>query len=1023
MTFPPTAGPRGGSPQAGQNRRPSPLWLTLLIVGALLGAFVIATQIYTEVQWYDQLGALSVFTTEWFTRGVLFLATAIVMAGGVWASLHFAYRNRPVYAPTTPQQENLDRYREAIEPLRKVAMFAVPAVLGLFAGLSASTQWQTVQLWLNRVPFGESDPQFGRDVGFYVFELPFYQFLIDTLGFVALIALIASVVMHYLYGGIRTGEGRGFSLTKGAQVQIGVLVAVLVIVQGLRMWFQRYAILTDSTGIVAGATYTDVNARIPALTIVAIAAGIVALLFIAAAATGRWRFPVVATGVLVVLSLVALLAYPYGIEQFRVQPSQQSMEREYIERNIEATRTAYGIDDVEVSPYQPTAAGEPGALREDAVTAASIRLLDPNLVSDSFRQLQQIRQYYGFPEQLDVDRYEINGEVQDTVIAVRELDQSGLDSATWYNQRIVYTHGFGVVAAYGNRRADDGRPVFSEAGIPPVGELGEYEPRIYFGERSPLYSIVGAPDGAPPLELDYPSDGDAQEAMAEVEVTQDGEPVQAVPEVDEDADIDESTGQVNYTYTGDGGPSVGSFFNRLAYAIKFQDEEIVLSDAINEESQILYNRNPRDRVEAVAPFLTLDGDPYPAVVDGRVKWIVDAYTTSSEYPYSRPEALDSITEDSNTQQGAVPLPTDRINYIRNSVKATVDAYDGSVDLYAWDEEDPVLQAWRQVFPGIIQDVSEMSGDLMSHVRYPEDLFKVQRSLLTQYHVTNADAFYSGQDFWTLPNDPTMSQQNAVAQPPYFLTLQMPNQDEPSFSLTSSFIPRRSAEGQTRNVLTGFLAASADAGNEPGQPSEEYGKLRLLQLPRNTSVPGPGQAQNNFNAEPSIQESLNLLRQGESDVQNGNMLTLPVAGGLLYVQPVYVRSAGETSYPVLQRVLVAFGEEIGFAPTLDEALDQVFGGDSGAQAGDAGSGGEQPEEASGEDEGTEEGAGTEDEAAAEAPASGGDDLTQALEDARQAIQDSEQALEEGDFAAYGEAQERLKDAVERAARAEAAAEGE
>ncbi|WGW10520.1 UPF0182 family protein [Saxibacter everestensis] len=971
MTFPPPAG--SNRPKSAAPGKRSPLLPTIGIVAALIVAFIIFAQIYTEVLWFRQVKYLEVFTTAWLARGALFVGAGLLMGAVAWLTMNIAFKSRPVYVPSTPQQENLDRYREAIEPLRKVMMIAVPALLGLFAASSAASQWQTVLLWINQEPFGQTEPQFGLDNGFYVFTLPWLRYLVGLIGTVAMVSLIAAVVVHYLYGGIRPTRERRLDLTKTARIQISVAVGVFVLMQGASIWMQRYGSLTDSEGLVTGATYTDVNAVLPARAIVAIAAVIVALLFVAAAVWGRWRLPIVGTALLVILGIVSTGIYPWVVQRFQVRPSEQTLEAEYINRNLEGTRAAYGIDDVEVTNYDPTLEGESGALRQDAETTASIRLLDPNLVSDSFRQLQQNKQYYSFPEQLDVDRYAIDDKIQDTVIAARELNTAGLGSdPSWYNQTIVYTHGFGVVAAYGNQRASDGRPVFSESGIPSVGELGDYEPRIYFGERAPEYSIVGGPADGQKRELDYPAD-------------------------------DEPSGQVNYTFNGDGGPSVGNLFNRLLYAIKFQDEQIVLSDALNDQSQIMYERNPRERVQKVAPFLTVDGDPYPAVVDGKVKWIVDAYTTSAEYPYSRPETLDDVTADSNTARNGnvAALPGEKVNYIRNSVKATVDAFDGSVDLFAWDEQDPVLKSWMKTFPNTIKPVSEISSDLMSHLRYPEDLFKVQRTLLASYHVSDAAAFYSAQDFWTTPNDPTASSETGAAtQPPYYLTLQMPGQDDPAFSLTTSFIPR-SAAGQTRNVLTGFLAADADAGDKAGAPSDAYGKLRLLQLPRNSAVPGPGQAQNNFNADPTVQNQLNLLRQGSSQVQNGNLLTLPVGGGLLYVQPVYVRSAGETSYPLLQRVLVAFGDQIGFAPTLDEALNQIFGGDSGANAGDAnapdpsedGDGGE-PQQATAEEE-----------------------LQKALEDARDALKESQDALSKGDFGAYGDAQKRLNDAVERATRAQ------
>ena len=350
------------------------------------------------------------------------------------------------------------------------------------------------------------------------------------------------------------------------------------------------------------------------------------------------------------------------------------------------------------------------------------------------------------------------------------------------------------------------------------------------------------------------------------------------------------------------------------------------------DSQILYDRDPRDRVQKVAPYLTLDGRAYPAVVDERVVWIVDGYTTSDQYPYSEPKSLDDATTDSLTETSETiqALQPKTANYIRNSVKATVDAYDGSVTLYAWDAEDPILKAWDSVFPSTLEPMSSIKGSLMSHLRYPEDLFKVQRSLLARYHVTNAGQFFSGNDFWANPNDPTSSV--AVPQPPYYLTLRMPDQDEASFSLMSSFIP---TGNNARNVLTGYLAVDAEAGNEDGKPSADYGKMRLLELPRDSTVPGPGQVNNNFVADPDVSNELNILGRGDSQVVRGNLLTLPMGGGLLYVQPVYVQARSGTTFPLLQRVLVAFGDDIGFADTLDGALDQVFGGDSGADAGDAG----------------------------------------------------------------------------------------
>ncbi|GAB2675649.1 UPF0182 family membrane protein [Thalassiella azotivora] len=965
-----------------QRRRRGPLVPTLIVLAGLAVVLGLLAEVWTEVLWFRQLGFGEVFRTRLVTQALLFVVGGGLMAAAVGASITWAYRSRPVYAPVDVEQQNLDRYRESLEPLRRLVMVVLPLGLGLFAGSAAAQQWQTTLMWLNRTPFGTRDPEFGMDLSFFVFTLPFLRFVVGFLTAVFLLALLAGAATHYLYGGIRL-QGSGPRTTNAARVHLAGLVGLLVLLQAGAYWLDRYSALTEENDRFTGAGYTGINAVLPAKSILAAIAVLVAVLFFVAAARrgGTWRLPAIGVALLVVSAVVVGGIYPALVQRFQVTPSQLTREAEYIQRNIDATRTAYGIDDVEVSQYAAAATGERGALREDAQTAASIRLLDPALVSPTFRQLERNKQYYTFADPLDVDRYEIDGEVRDTVIAVRELDLSGLpdNQRSWFNDHAVYTHGFGVVAAYGNQRNDDGEPAFMQQGIPSTGVLGEYEPRIYFGEKSPDFSIVGAPEGAAPRELDFPTDeGDG-------------------------------TGQANTTFSGDGGPSVGNLFNRLLYAIKFRDQNILLSDAVNAESQILYDRAPRDRVEKVAPFLTLDGDPYPAVVDGRVTWIVDAYTVTDAYPYADTQPLGDVTVDSLTQTSSsvVALQQREINYIRNSVKATVDAYSGEVTLYAWDDEDPLLQTWMKIFPGAVQPLSEIDGELMGHLRYPEDLFKVQRTVLGQYHVTDAEAFYSGQDYWQVPADPTAPTDQGEAQPPYYLTLQMPGQDDPSFSLTSAYIPR-ATQGNVSNVLTGFVAVDADAGDAGGEKAEGYGKIRLLQLPRGEVVPGPGQVQNDFNANPTVSNELNILARGDSEVRRGNLLTLPVGGGLLYVQPVYVQSAGETSYPKLQRVLVSFGEQIGFAETLDAALDQVFGGDSGATAGDAGAG--DPSDVPTDP--------TDPDAGPSAPAQAEVRLQQALTAANQAIQDGQAALAEQDFTAYGEAQQRLQRAIEDALNAEA-----
>ena len=687
--------------------------------------------------------------------------------------------------------------------------------------------------------------------------------------------------------------------------------------------------------------------------------------FIVTAVLGQWRISIIATALMVASSLVLGGLYPWIVQTFQVVPNERTLEGPYLQKNIDATRVAYELDKVEVVDYAANVIPEPGALRNDARTTSSIRIMDPALVGDAFRQLEQYRQYYSFPNRLHVDRYAVDGETRDTIIAVRELNQAGLgESQSWYNSSVVYTHGFGLVAAYGNKVDSDGKPLFFQSGIPTVGDLGDFEPRIYFGANSPTYSIVGAPAGADPLEFDFPAgEGESNETYT--------------------------------TFTGSGGPLVGNIFTRIAYSLKFQSEQILLSDAINADSQILYNRSPAERIAEVAPYLTVDTEIYPAVVDGRIKWIVDGYTTTTQYPYSNLESFNLSILDSSSE--TFNRDTSEVNYIRNSVKATVDAYDGSVDIYQWDEQDPLLKAWMNLYPDTVQPKSAMSGDLMAHVRYPSDLFKTQRSVLGSYHVTEAGAFYSQQDAWMTPNDPVEGTGLGSLQPPYYLTMQTPGESDSSFSLYSTFIPQSTGES-TRNVLTGYLIANADAGSEAGKVSDNYGKLTLLSLPRETVVPGPGQVQNNFNADSEVSSLLNILRQGSTNVISGNLLTLPVAGGLLYVQPVYIESTGETSYPLLEKVLVAFGDQIAFEDSLDQALDALFGGDSGFD-------GAETEAPVTDDSG--EGTATE-----SAPTdSGNTALDEALTAASRALVDKQAALMAGDLAAFARADDRLTRAIE------------
>ena len=977
-------------------RKPGPGTITVTALIAIIGVIYGASIVWTEILWFRQMSATRVILTQWGAHIGLFILGLLVATGLLYFSMAYAYRHR---ASSTRGQASasLRAYQEALEPVRRAAFWGVALFFGFTNGARLATEWRTLLQFLNASSFHQVDPQFGLDISFFVFVLPAIKVLVSFLMSVTGIGLAAALVVNYLYGTIRLAPRPHAS--KHARLQTGLMAATLSVFIGINYWLGRYELLTQDFGSTHGALYSDINAKLPAHSILAVISFLVAVLFVVAAFRGTWRLPVTGVAVTVVAALILGGAYPALIEQFRVRPNQRTLESPYIQRNIDATLAAYGLDDVDYQTNYDAATTASAGQFDNATLTSQVRLLDPKVITKTVQQLQQSRLYYGFNSGMKVDRYNVGGERRDTVISVRELNLNGLsaEQQTWVNQHTVYTHGFGAVAAYGNQLTSDGLPSYWEQSVPSVGEMGQYEERVYFSPGSPNYSIVGAPEGAAPQELDYPDDT-------------------AVG------------GQVSTTFTGNGGPSVGNVWNKLLYAIKFGSTDLFFSSQTNEASQILYDRDPLQRVSKVAPYLTLEQSAYPAVVDmdgdastpKRLVWVVDAYTTTNNYPYSQHESLSDATVDSQSTQVGQYVQNNKINYMRNSVKAVVDAYDGSVRLFRWDDQDPILRTWEKIYPGSVEPMSAISGDLMSHLRYPEDMFKVQRNLLATYHVTDAAGFYSGGDRWRLAEETstygdtsasaaqrTDANGNRVSaptslQPPYYLTMQMPGQESAEFSLTSVFVPGGGGEGR-REAMAGFLAVDSETGSTPGQVREGYGKLRLLALPSSTTVPGPGQVQNKYDSDEKIATQLNLLNQADSTVIRGNLLTLPVGGGLLYVQPVYVQGTGSASYPVLRSVLTAFGDKVGFAPTLEESLRQLIADDGTSKtptpSTPTGDGGGQPS----------------------APASGDPaaQLSQAVTDAAQAMRDADAAMSKSDWTAYGEAQTRLHDALTRAEAAQTA----
>ena len=910
-------------------RRTRVLAVTLVIIVVLVAAFLLFDSLYTSYLWYRSIGAAHVYRTRLATQAALALVFGALMTAAVGANIWLAHRFRPPLTGVSLEQQALDRYRLALGPYLAWILPGVSVLLGIAAGAGATGAWRVYLMWADGVPFGTADAQFHKDIGFYVFTLPWLRHIQGFLLAVVVLSLIAALLTHYLFAGVAltppNGERKGPRATRAAQVHISLLLGCLVLVKAYAYWLDRYALTVASSDITdgwSGPTYTSVHAVLPAKTILLVIAVLCAVLFFGNAVrliVGRrlpeidrgghpWALPALGVSLMVLASVLIGGVYPLVMQQFRVNPSQASKEAPFIGKNIDATRTAFGVNGVEPDRYDATVDATRDQLTADAATVARIPVMDPAVVSAAFDHLQQESGFYDFADTLTVDRYSVDGETQNTMLGVRRLNLDGLpaDRRNWVNDHLKYTHGSGVVAARADAAGPGGAPDVIDHGSSATGAFGDYEQRIYFGDGLPDYSIV---------------DGDA-------------------------------------------GVPIGSSLKKLLYAVKFQDPKILLSDALGRHSRIVYDRDPKQRVRTVAPWLTVDGTAYPVVVGGRVQWVVDGYTTTSAYP--------SATRGD--------LGGSRVNYVRNSVKATVDAYDGTVRLYAWDDSDPILKAWMKAFPGTVEPRSAISPDLLAHLRYPQDLFQTQRDILGRYHVTDPQEFFTGSSSWAVPDDPTKSPDSdrSQPQPPYYLTVQLPGQTTPSFSLTSALVP---AKGGT---LAAYMAVDSD-------PGPDYGKIRILELSPTSAVPTPEQIQATFQSTFAYQLTARAGSTGK--IIDGNLLTLPVGHGLLFVEPVYVQPLnGQSGYPLLNSVMAAFGDKVAFAPTLQQALDQIFAGESGATTG------EHPPSAP----------------------TAADQLRAALADAVSAQNDAATALakQPADWTAYGEAQKRLADALARAQALEA-----
>jgi uncharacterized membrane protein (UPF0182 family) len=874
--------------------------LGLTGVGWLLNALV---GIDTNLLWFRALGHESAYTRRFWTEALLFVTFGALMAAAVAHTLVVVVRQRPDFNPDPTRQRWRFLFSRIERRLRKLLFVVIVAVLSVMTGTAAAGGWQTWLLWRNRVSVGRNDPQFHRDLSYFLFVYPQHRMVLTLLFRVVGTAIVVLLVTAYAYGALRI-RGKGPKLTRALQIHLSALLGIYLLLKVFGYWLDRLATATSNRGVVTGPSYTDIHAVLPGKLILLVIAAICAALMFTNIVAQSNKLMLWTLGAMAGSALVIGVALPRVVQQFWEKPSAALVEKAYIQRNINATRTAFGVDkDVSVS----TLAGTPTASASDLLagvrSADQIRLLDPNRMSPTFTVLQQQRSFYGFKSTLDLDHYTINGREHDVEIALRELNLSGLPKSqqSWTNQHFVYTHGYGVVAA-DTDTTHNGQPVFVAGDVPQRGAIPVREPRVYYGLSSPSYSIVGTPH----QEIDRPSSS--------------------------------GSGDVTTMHLGGGGVRVGGFFHRVLYAWKLRSTSILFSSEIKSNSQLLYNRNPLSRVSAVAPWLTLDGDAYPVVVDGQVDWVVDGYTTSNNYPYSQQINLRSATGTTLNQRGSsVQQSSTSVNYMRNSVKAVVNAYTGAVTLYAWNgASDPVLRTWEKAFPGLIRPETSIPASLLPHLRYPTDLFNVQRTVLARYHLTDPSQFYSGSDFWKVPYDPTVSGGTtttatgaSVSTPPppqpaaYFTmaptgTLPAPGENnpfgygQPTYSLSSPLVTLN------RRNLAAFLSVDS-------QPGPNYGHFTLLELPSTSVVDAPSQIQNDIESTPRIANALSLERAGSSKVVLANLITVPLDGQILYVEPIYTQSTGGNPYPILRHVAAVYGNgPVGFATTLDAALRQAFG---------------------------------------------------------------------------------------------------
>ncbi len=905
-----TVSPTGsGRPRRGFGSRRTRL--IALIVAACLLVFVLSlrglARFYTDYLWFDALGRTDVWQRVLLAK----IALVLIFAGSffvlIWINLLIAQRIAPTTLTPGPEEEMLGRFREVVAGRSRLVRLIVSAVFSLLAISGVSDRWEQWLLFVNRKDFGVADPLFNTDIGFYVFRLPFLSFVVSWVFTALVIIFVVTSVFHYLNGGIRI-QRVGAESNGGMQIQpqpvgaervlpevkvhLSALLAALALVKAADYWLDRYELTISTRGVVDGALYTDVTAKLPALNLLMLISLFAALLLIVNMRRRGWVLPVLAVGLWAFVAVVMGNLYPSFVQRFRVDPNETARESVYAIDNIAATRTAYALTpgtDVALEVFDYDDDLSPAQIRDAAPTVRNARILDPYTLTDTFDKEQGERDFYSFSDVLDVDRYRVNGELTQVVLAARELNLSELGS--WERQHVAITHGYGLAAARANVTNVRGSPEFVVGGLPVETDtrldLNLEQPQIYVGEDLDGYALVGATRD----EVDY-VDGNGQE--------------------------------FSFRYTGDGGVDMGSFVRQAAFALRLGDFDPLISNFVGDDTKIIYVRDVRDRVGDVAPFLEFDSDVYPVVHDGRIKYVIDGYTTTGRYPYSQRADVSGL------ETGA-SLAATGANYIRNSVKAVVDSYDGDVTLYVMPVNDPIIAAWQSAFPDLFTDFDEMPQGLREHLRFPHDLFTVQTNMWASYQVTDPEALIIGTELWAVAQDPGRSvEAGGVAEAvvdessglitkrerrvsAYYSLIQLPGEEDASFVALRSFVPV--SDDDSRKELTAFMVGETRSDGTSRLVSYEMSNLL---------APGPAIVASNISTNPDISRELTLLNDQGSSVDFGDLLLLPVDDSMLYVRPLYVR-AQVTQIPLLAGVIAAVGDRTALGDTLEAALIQLYPG--------------------------------------------------------------------------------------------------